>query len=280
VLLERRGRGVALTEPGRALVVHAQRVVDALSAAAAEVEAIAGLRAGLLRLGWFSTAGATLVPRAIARFRDRHAKVALELEEADPHECAARLREGELDLAVVYEFPDDEPLPAQLRLAPLLEDRLHIALPPGHRLVSRRRIRLTELEGETWIQGVRRGPTVSTLPAACRAAGFEPRIAFQTDDPTAWQGLVAAGVGIAVIPQLALPTARADISVRELDAPSLVRNVSLAMPSGRYRLPAAAAMAEALGAVAAELIKETALLLPGARVARSSSRPDNEALPE
>lgn len=134
--------------------------------------AIAGLRAGVLRLGWFSTAGATLVPRAIARFRDRHPEVALELEEADPDECSEQLREGELDLAVVYEFRDDEPLPAELRLLRLLEDRLHMALPPGHRLASRRRISLADLAGETWIQGVRRGPPrrYSPPPAAQRGS--------------------------------------------------------------------------------------------------------------
>jgi DNA-binding transcriptional LysR family regulator len=253
VLLERRSRGVALTPPGSALAVHAQRVVDALAAAEAELEAIAGLRAGVLRFGWFSTAGATLVPRAIARFRDLHPGVALELEEADPDDCARRLREGELDLALVYEFADDRPLPDDLRLTPLLEDRLHVALPPHHRLAGRRRIRLSELAEETWIQGVRHGPTLATLPAACRAAGFEPRIGFQTDDPTAWQGLVAAGVGAAVIPQLALPTARADIVVRPLDSPSLRRRVSIARPPGRYRSAAVEAMIDALEQVGAQL---------------------------
>jgi len=261
VVLERRGRGVALTEPGTALVAHAQRIVDALGAAEAEVEAIAGLRAGILRLGWFSTAGAILVPRAIARFRARHPAIELVLEEADPDECVQRLREGELDLAVVYEFRDDEPLPADLRLTPLLEDRLHIALPPEHRLAARRRIRLAELADEPWIQGVRNGSTLATLPAACREAGFEPHIAFQTDDPMAWQGLVAAGVGVAVIPKLTLPTARPDIAVRQLDAPSLVRKVSVAMPPGRYRPPAAEAMVLALSEVAAELADEASQVL-------------------
>ena len=257
VVLERRGRGVALTEPGRALVGHARRIVDALGAAATEVEAIAGLRTGTLRVGWFSTAGAILVPRAIGRFRRRHPQIELVLEEADPDECAQRLREGELDLAVVYEFRLDEPLPAELRLTPLLEDRLHIALPPDHRLAHRKRIRMAELASDTWIQGVRHGSTVATLPAACREAGFAPHIAFQTDDPMAWQGLVAAAVGVAVIPQLALPTARPDIVARELDAPSLVRKVSVAMPPGRYRPPAVEAMSQALAEVAAELIHET-----------------------
>jgi molybdate transport repressor ModE-like protein len=261
VVLERRGRGVVLTEPGTALVAHAERIVDALGAAEAEVQAIAGLRSGVLRFGWFSTAGAILVPRAIARFRRRYPAIELVLEEADPDECAHRLRDGELDIAVVYQFRLDEPLPPELRLTPLLEDRLHIALPPDHRLAHRRRIRMADLASETWIQGVRHGSTVATLPAACREAGFEPQIAFQTDDPMAWQGLVAAGVGVAVIPQLTLPTARPDIAVRQLEAPSLVRKVSVAMPPGRYRPPAAGAMAEALAEVAAELIDEASRVL-------------------
>jgi len=269
-VVERRGRGVVLTEPGRALVAHAQRIVDALGAAEAEVQAIAGLRAGVLRFGWFSTAGAILVPRAIARFRSQHPEIELVLEEADPDECAQRLREGELDLAVVYEFRLDEPLPAELRLTPLLQDRLAIALPPDHRLAHRKRIRMAELARDTWIQGVRHGSTVATLPAACREAGFEPHIAFQTDDPMAWQGLVAAGVGVAVIPQLTLPTARPDIAVRELDAPSLVRTVSVAMPPGRYRPPAAQAMAHALGEVAAQLVDEASHALSARPVAPAS----------
>jgi DNA-binding transcriptional LysR family regulator len=252
-LIDRRGRGIVLTEAGRAMARHARRVVDALSAAETEVQAIAGLRAGVLRFGWFSTAGATLAPRAIALFRSLHPVIELVLEEADPDDCVRRLRDGGLDLALVYEFPGDEPLSADLRLEPLLEDRLRIALPPGHRLAGRRRIALAELAGDSWIQGVRHGSTVDVLPAACQAAGFTPRIALQTDDPTAWQGLVAAGVGISVIPELALPTAREDIVVRRLDAPALVRKVSVARPPGEHTSPAADAMGAALRKVAEEL---------------------------
>jgi molybdate transport repressor ModE-like protein len=256
VVLERRGRGVVLTEPGQALAERAQRIVDELRAAEAEVAAIAGLRAGTLRLGWFSTAGAILIPRAIARFRARHPDIELELEEADPDQCAQDLREGRLDLGIVYEFRIDPPLPADLRLTPLIEDRLHIALPPGHRLAHRKRIRMAELRDDTWIQGVRHGSTLATLPAACWEAGFEPRIALRTDDPMAWQGLVAAGVGVAVIPELTLATARSDILVRELDAPSLIRKVSAAMPLARYSPPAATAMVDTLAEVAADLTEE------------------------
>jgi DNA-binding transcriptional LysR family regulator len=270
IMLERRGRGVVLTEPGRALARHAERIVEGLGAAQAEVEAIAGLRSGVLKFGWFSTAGATLVPRAIARFRERHPGVELVLEEGDPDQCARALLDGELDLAVVYEFRLDQPLPAELRLTPLLEDRLQVALPPNHRLAHRKRIRMAELAEDSWIQGVRHGTTLATLPAACREAGFGPRIAFQTDNPIAWQGLVAAGVGVAVIPQLTIPSARPDIAIRELDAPSLVRNVSSALPSGRYTPPAAQAMTQALIEVAAHLRDQ---------IARGTTRRDTAKLP-
>lgn len=253
IVVERRGRGIALTEPGKILAQHAQLILEQLGAAEAEVAAVAGLRTGVLRFGWFSTAGAVLVPRAIARFRQRHPEIELVLEEGDPDECARALREDNLDLAVVYEFRLGLPLPSELRLTPLVEDRLHIALPRAHRLAHRKRIRLSELAGDAWIQGVRHGGTLATLPAACREAGFEPRIAFQTDNPIAWQGLVAAGVGVAVIPQLMIPSARPDIAIRELDAPTLVRSVCSAMPSGRYTPPAAKAMTDVLIAVATRL---------------------------
>jgi DNA-binding transcriptional LysR family regulator len=257
-LFERRGRGVVLTEPGRALAQHAERVVEALDAARVEVEAIAGLRSGLLRLGWFTTAGALLMPRAIARFSDSNPDIDLALVEGDPEECAALLRDGELDLALVYEFPLGAPLASDLRVQKLLEDRLYLALPRGHRFAARTEVALEELAGDAWIQGVRHGQTLETVPAACRQAGFEPRIAFRTDDHTAVLGLVAAGVGVALIPQIALPVGRRDVAVCALEAHGLVRTVGVAMPPGRYIPPAVAAMTELLGRVAGELMRAAA----------------------
>ena len=115
------------------------------------------------------------------------------------------------------------------------------------------------------MQGVHHGLALSTLPAACRQAGFEMKVAFRTDDHMAVQGLVAAGVGVAAIPRLTLPATRDDIAVRSLDAPSLVRQVGVAMSPGRYRPPAAEAMAEILSEVALELMEEAAGRLGGAQ---------------
>jgi molybdate transport repressor ModE-like protein len=257
-LVERGARGVVLTEPGRALVRHAERIVAGLEAAEAEVQALAGLRSGRLRLGWFATAGATLMPRAIAAFRARHPDVDLSLVEADPDECMARLRERELELALVYDFDLAPSLGDDLEQVDLLADRLYVGLPRDHPLASKASVSLRELREVPWVQGVRSGSTLEVLPTACRAAGFEPRIAFRTDDHMTVQGLVAAGVGVGLIPTLTVPTARADIAVRPITAPPMVRQVRAALAPGHYRPPAADAMLAVLREVAAGVADEAA----------------------
>src|ERR687884_725648 len=133
-LLERGSRGVRLTDAGRALVAHADAILARIECAEEELAAIAGLRGGRLRLACFQSAGATLVPRAVAAFHERHPQVELGMIEAEPDEAGARLRAGEIDLALVYDF---EPIPgmldAELDLTPLLDDPYDVILPEGHK---------------------------------------------------------------------------------------------------------------------------------------------------
>lgn len=258
VLVERGPRGAQLTEAGQLLVRHASRLLEGVEAAEAEVQALVGLRAGQLRLGWFATAGSTLMPMAIRRFRDRHPEIELHLTEGDPDFCAERLRSGQLDLALAYDFELAPSLGDDLRQFDLLTERLRVAVPQEHRLATRKRVDLRELRHERWIQGVRSGSTLEVLPSACRAAGFEPRIAFRTDDHMAVQGLVAAGVGVGLIPGIALPSRRRDIAVLHVSRPALVRHVRVALPPGRYRSSSAAAMIGVLEEVSEELMREMA----------------------
>jgi DNA-binding transcriptional LysR family regulator len=255
-LVERGARGVTLTEPGRVLAAEAEEILARLAAAELELQALAGLRAGLLRLGWFATAGATLMPRAIAAFQRRHPGVQLDLFEGDPDECVPRLRARELELALIYQFDLEPPVATDLEQTHLVDDPLYIGLPTDHHLAGRRRVRLQDLAGERWIQGVRHGATVGVLPRACRLAGFEPSIAFRTDERSAVEGLVAAGVGVALVPQLTLPTVRPDVTVRPLDAKGLRRSVRAALPAGTYRPPAAEAMLEVLREVCDRLVAD------------------------
>jgi DNA-binding transcriptional LysR family regulator len=253
-LLDRHARGARLTEAGRALVGHAEVILAELRAAETSVAAITGGTGGRLRFGSFTTANATLMPRAVSAFVQAHPQVEVELVEIDTDEAMRAVVAHELDLALVYEFPV-VPLdrPAGVELSPLLVDALHIALPSDHRLAHRRRLRLTDLAEDRWIQGVHHGSTIDVLPRACRHAGFEPRIAFRTDDQMTVRGLVAAGLGVALAPSLTLPATPSGLVVRPLREPSLTRTVSAATPAGRYRLPAATAMIEHLRTVAAEL---------------------------
>lgn len=255
-LLERGPRGVTLTEPGRLLVHESEEILSRLASAESALQSLAGIGSGLLRLGWFATAGANLIPRAIAAYRQRYPGVRLDLFQGDPDECLPRLRSRQIELALVYEFQPTPPMRSEFEQIELIDDPFHIGLPKNHPLARQHRVRLADLSGAQWIQGVRSGATLDVLPRACRIAGFEPNIVLRTDDRMAVEGLVAAGVGVALIPQLTLPTVRPDVAVRPVDSPVLFRKVSAVLYRGNYRPPAATAMVEVLREVSASLITE------------------------
>lgn len=245
-LLERHARGVRLTVAGQALVEHAEGILARLETAEAQLSAIAGLRAGRLRMASFPTAGATLMPLAIATFRSIHPDVELTLAEGEPEEIAPRLRAGEFDLALLFEFNEptdsDEATPERLTRVELLEDPMYLALPRNHSLADKVRLRLEDLRGEAWVQTSRSSPCARHVVRSCHAAGFEPNVSFESDDYQTVQGLVAAGVGVALIPELALSVVREDIAIRALSPHPPVRRVIAAAPSDARLSPATPAM--------------------------------------
>ncbi len=250
-LIERDRRGVRPTHAGAALAAHAEGILARMEAAEAELAAIAGARGGRLRIASFPTAGATLLPLAIARFGASHPGVDVTLAEGEPEEIAPRLRGGELDLVLLFEFEGvGERATAGMRRFELLDDPLHLALPGDHRLAARKRLRLEDLRGESWVQTSAASPCARHVVRSCHAAGFEPRVSFESDDYQTVQGLVAAGVGVALIPQLALSTVRDDIRIRALHPASPVRKVFTATPRGAAVTPAVATMLDVLREVA------------------------------
>lgn len=247
-LLQRHPRGVSLTAAGQTLMGHADAVLADLDAAEVALAQIAGLRGGRLRMASFPSAGATLMPLAIATFRERHPQVELTLIEGEPDEIAPRLRAGELDLALLFEFDDTAvsrgagTLTAGLSRIELLEDPLYLALPREHRLAARKRLRLEDLRGEAWVQTSADSACARHVVRSCHAAGFEPHVSFASDDYQTVQGLVAAGVGVALIPELALSVVREDVAIRTLSPAPPVRQVIAATPAGARLVPAAPAM--------------------------------------
>jgi len=253
-LVERGARGVRPTDAGRALVVHAEAILARLADAEAELDAIAGLRGGHLRLVSFPTAGATIAPRAIARFRADHPAVELTLEPAEPPEGLARLKAGEADIALTLTAPGFCALDLEgIELLHLLDDPMYVCLPVGHAHAGKARLRLSDLAEDSWFLGSTSAcPDTTILLRACQAAGFEPRIAFHSDDYLAVQGFVAAGMGVSLMPDLALITVRDDVIIRSLAAHPPTRQIQAATMAGAFRSPAAGAMLELLVEVGAE----------------------------
>jgi DNA-binding transcriptional LysR family regulator len=252
-LVLRGRRGVTPTPAGAALVSHAERIFEQVRAAEADIAAVMGVRAGRLRVGSFPSGGATLMPPAVARFRRSHPDVALTLEDGEPEEIVPRLRAGELDLALLYEFPGARPrsrrLGAGLRPVKLLEDPMRVALPAEHPLASAAELRLTDLRDEQWVQTSVHSSYARYVVSTCLQAGFEPEVAFESDDFDTIQGLVAAGVGVALIPRLALNRVHPGVAVRELATGEPIRQVTVATV-GTGVAPAARSMIRILGDVA------------------------------
>jgi DNA-binding transcriptional LysR family regulator len=250
-LLDRSPRGVRTTPAGEALVRHADAILCRLAEAEAELEAIAGLRAGRVRLATFPSAAATLVPAAVAEFERRHPGVDVQIGMAEPLEAVAEMRAGEHDVALSI---DGAPGEEDLDRTHLLDDPMYVVLPKDHPLVGRARVRLSDLAEERWMLG-----STGTCPdrlvfiAACHKAGFEPDVQFQTDDYNAIQGFVAAGAGPALIPDLALVNLRDDVVVRSLTGQPPTRRIfAVTTPTGRANAPTAA-LVDVLVDTAAEL---------------------------
>jgi molybdate transport repressor ModE-like protein len=144
-LVTRGSRGIRLTEAGEALVRHADAILTRLADAEAELEAIAGLRGGRLRLAAFPTVGATLMPLAIAHFRERHPDIELTVRQLEPEDSLPLLKAGELDIALTIE-PSTSTDTEGLDINFLLDDPMFAALPLNHALARKSRVRLKDLK--------------------------------------------------------------------------------------------------------------------------------------
>ncbi|WP_254897803.1 LysR family transcriptional regulator [Kitasatospora sp. NA04385] len=248
-LFDRLPRGVCLTEHGRTLLPHAEALLERLDGTRRDLAALTGLATGRLRLGAFDSANAALVPAALAAFRAAHPAIAPTLTEGLSGHLLGLLADGSIDLAVVTAYPGHPYDTDLFELHRLVDDPVLVAVPRTHPLARRRRLRLAELAPEPWIAASRHPE--ATLLAACVRSGFHPRIEYEVAGWTAKLGLVAAGLGITLIPSLAARAARPDLALVPLhpdDTP--VRHVHAVVRRGRLPAPAVAAFLPFLRAAA------------------------------
>ena len=256
VLVERAGRSVRLTEAGRILARHANDILGALDRAEADISAIAGLRRGDVRLMAFPSSSATLVPRALADLRASHPQITVKFTEAEPPESLAALRAGSVDLAVAFSYEGTDPGRGEDDLAGLevidvLTDPVMLVLPRDHPLADQDEVRLADLAADRWIAGCPR--CRGHLLSLAHDAGFAPDVAFETEDYVAVLGLVAAGLGVALTPQLILHTiSHPDVVARPVAPPSR-RVVQVVTTPDLLRVPAVSVTVDALRRSAAQL---------------------------
>jgi len=216
-LIEREPRGVRLTPAGEVLVRHTERVMAQLAAADEELQDVAAQARGRLRIGSFATAAGTIVPRAVAAFRPLRPAIEVEISLLDPHESIPAVRRGDLEIAITEEGGFEGEVDTDgLQIEHLLDDHMWVSLPVDHPLATRPTVDLIDLRDEDWMFACLSGTCADSnvVLRACRDAGFQPRIAYQSDDYFAIQGLVASGMGVALIPGLGLASTRDDVAVR------------------------------------------------------------------
>jgi len=249
-LLERRPGGVRLTDAGALLVRHADGILARLRDAEEDLDDLLGLRAGKLHMSTITSAAPTILPLAVVEFRHRLPEVELSVSMVEPPGVLAKLRAGDVDLAVCN---DEASLEApDVDGALLFEEPMRIALPREHRLAGRSRVRLRELASERWMLGTDHAcPDAARFTRACHAEGFDPQIAFHNDDYTAVLGFVAAGVGVAPVPEMVARNASSDVRICTVRGVELTRPIVAVMPAG-YQSRPARAMLEVLQEVAAQ----------------------------
>ncbi|WP_093613472.1 LysR family transcriptional regulator [Actinoplanes philippinensis] len=236
-VFDRLPRGVALTEQGRVLLPHAEAILDRLATAQQSLDDLHRLDAGRLRVGAFPTAVAALVPRALASFRSAYPHVALSLIEGLTPGLLDRLTAGAADVVVVSSSPAGPIGGGHVDLHHLLDERLLVAVSRGHRLARRRVVRLAELAEDAFVVGSANAE--DTLLRASLPSGFQPRIDIVAAEWTGKLGCVAAGLGVALVPALAMRGTPADIALLRLHADDeSVRRVFAATVAGRAVPPA------------------------------------------
>jgi DNA-binding transcriptional LysR family regulator len=253
LLLRLRG-GPVLTDAGRLLVSHADAAICRLEEAERELAELAGLGTGELRLVSFSSASATLVSRAARAFSDVHPGIRLSMNEADPEDSLPALKRGEADLAIAYDFDLDEiGGDRDLVLTHLIDEEMHLAMPPDHPLAGERAVRLEQFADETWLCGAGEGSCRRLTVGSCERAGFSPDVAYESNDYTVMQALIAAGMGVTLIPDLALLLRNPGIAVADVVPEPPIRRVWAVTLGAGSRSGATEAMIAILTDVAAEI---------------------------
>jgi len=251
-LVERSPRGSTLTELGELALVHAEAILDRADAAERELRDHARHGAAIVEAGTFPSAGAVLMVPSLGRLGDHGA--AYHLTVAESPDLAEQLREGRLHVALLMSEPDIPLLLGDdIASEPLVDDPLVVLLPPRHPAADQAVVPLASLAGETWISGVSDDdPPHREIIRAYREQGVDVRIGPRVDDYAVTEALVAAGLGVSLMPMIALDQLSGAVVTRPLDDARFARRIHIAWHT-RPRRPAVEQLVDEIRGVAASL---------------------------
>jgi molybdate transport repressor ModE-like protein len=249
-LLDRHGGRVRLTEAGRRLVARTEAILGELEAATAELSAAAADVTGDVHVAAFPSAERALLAPAVAALARRHPDVSVRTTELEPEASLPALRLGDVDLAVTHEDVG-RPAPADARLerVDLLEDPLLVVLPPGHPAAADE-VRLAQLAGARWVATPPGTACRAMVDRACAAAGFVPDVPYHANDFGVLAAFVTAGLGVAMVPALALGAFGPDVLIRPVADVPVTRRIYVGARRGGLARPALAALVDTLREVA------------------------------
>lgn len=238
-LVQRTTRRVSMTEAGEVLVARARRALAELDAGDAELQSLAGVKAGRLSVGALHTMGPVDLSLLLAEFHGRHPAIELTVREQSSEELAGMLREDEIDLAFLS--VTERIQSRGLTLRRLVSEELVVVLATAHPLAGHPRLTIGELAGEPFITFREGARLRELLTTAAAAAGFEPRVALESNESRRIRSLVSRGLGVAILPRSDADGPGALVAVCDLVEPALTRDVTLASRAERRPSPAAEA---------------------------------------
>ena len=253
-VVERDGRNVRLTPAARVLLDHAGELFARLESLDADLQHHRAGDVGVVGVAAFQTAARSIVVPAASALARTRPRLEIHVVQMDAPRAFEEVAAGRLDIAVSVEYLNSPPN-TDLRFArvPLLRDEFQALVPAGHPCASLGRVRIADLSEDPWVGSLPGSPCHFVITAACAAAGFSPRFCHQVDDWAIVVDLVAAGMGVALIPNLAHPPARDDVVILPLSPPSAARNIFAVTRRGTEEAPTIGAVLEAMTSASASL---------------------------
>lgn len=252
-LLYRHSRGAQFTDAGQVIVDHAEQISSQMRSMQDALDDIAGARAGSLRMGTFPTAGSSLLPLALSRFHKEHPDIDLTVNSHRQIELLQMLHNRDVSMTLLWEYQWAKLDLPNVNLQFLLDDPTVLVVPDTHPLAGRKSVTVPELLDETWVIRSRGHPMIDVIIKASQRAGFYPKVSYEANDYLEVQAMVAIGIGISLVPKLAMTVQRNDVRIVPIKDDVPTRRILLARLKDSYQSPVDAMMTKLLIETASDL---------------------------